>query len=339
MEGVPPERGEGLERTRSHLCEERDDLAAELTQLRAEHQRTQDELTSARGEVQRQSEELEAVQHELELAMVANEELDYRCKELTEQNHVLHRKLRDASDDVDAVQDSEFTSEADLPSTAIAAGRDDDVDTGDSELRERLVDLRSENSALKAELAELREKNQGEQEARLKAEQLARDKCALAAAAERREREAQEEQAKLATEYEELPGRLQEMQRLYQQAELERTRMLEDMKRAEAAEQSKMGRALDDGLSLLDELEEPPQQPDDEAIEQVKRSIELKQVAQLELEANRRELRELRAEMDEMQQKWNSHLLQAQREEAKAEQERAQKQEEEAVRTTLPLSR
>ena len=81
------------------------------------------------------------------------------------------------------------------------------------------------------------------------------------------------------------------------------------------------------------------QQPDDEAIEQHKRSIEQKQVAQTELEANRRELRELRAHMDELQHKWNAHLLQTQREEAKVEQEREQKQQEEAVRTTLPLGR
>ncbi len=339
MEGVPPEQGARLERTRSHLSEERDELEAVLLQLQEEHQRTQEELADARGEVQRQSEELVAVQHELEQVSARNDELEYTCEKLLEQRNVLDQKLRDVTEDLeepgqeDTVQPDSATT-AETPSTELGDGVAD-VD----ELRERLVQLRSENSALKVEVDELTEKNRGEEEARRAAEQRAREKSALAAAAERRERQAQEEQAKLATEYEELPVRLQEMQRLYQQAELERARMLEDMRQAEAAEQSMMPVSPDDGPSLFDQLEEEtPRQPDEGTLERLKSSVDKRQAAQMELEENRREIRELRAYMDELQHKWDTHLLQTQREEAHVEQARQQQQQEEMVRSRSTLT-
>ena len=108
---------------------------------------------------------------------------------------------------------------------------------------------------------------------------------------------------------------------------------MEDMRQAEAAEQSMMPLAPDDGPpSLLDQLEEePPQKPDEATLERLKSSVSKREAAQMELEENRRAMRELRANMQELQQKWDSHQLQVQREEANVEQERQRKQQEEMV--------
>ena len=111
---------------------------------------------------------------------------------------------------------------------------------------------------------------------------------------------------------------------------------MEDMRQAELAEQSMMALAPDDGPSLLDQLEmETPQQPDEAALSSYD---DKKQAAQMELEANRKEIRDLCATIQELQHKWDAHLLQTQREEAQAEKERQQREEEELVRSRSMLS-
>ena len=205
------EPGARLEKTRSHLSEERDELEVRFAQLLEEHQRTQAELADAKGEVKRQSEELATVQHDLEQVRARNEELEYTCEELREERNLLDEKLRDATECAEDFGQEDTLGPDSATTVEVASAELGDRVADVDELRELLVQLRSENSELKAGVDELTEKNQGEAEARRAAQQRAREKSALAAAAERREREAQEEQAKLAAEYEEPPVRLQEM--------------------------------------------------------------------------------------------------------------------------------
>ena len=324
-EGVPPHRGrfrstfahEAPQKTLERLRDERGDLQCELEDAEELTLSTGDALSRAQVQLESHKQELEDLRHKHDDLWQHAEGLEHRVGELTDQKAVLENLLETA-DDATEQSGEEGGDEGGGAGLAVTTSVAPGVATPAGEtvadelaaLKDRLAALQAENEELTAEVRDLKDAKDGEQEARLVAEQTAKSKAQEAVKAEEKAARLAAEKMKLAEtlaeENAQLPIRLQRMQ-----AELERTRVAANLARAEAERaQSMAAVAEEDGPSLFDDLEGAPPPAQDvgkDSEEAVRTSVELK-------DANSRVV-ELEVSMRELQSKWDAQQLESQKEE------------------------